>query len=41
VPADVFFPELDPDIWKEVKSEFIPAGEKDSYPTTFRILERA
>lgn len=41
LPADVFFPDLDPETWKVVKSEIIPAGEKDSYPTTFRILERA
>jgi dihydrofolate reductase len=40
VPADVFFPELDLDEWKEIRSEETPAGEKDSYPTTFRILER-
>jgi dihydrofolate reductase len=40
VPADVFFPELKFDEWREIRREEIPAGEKDSYPTTFRILER-
>lgn len=40
VPADVFFPQLDEREWKEINSEFFPAGERDSYPTTFRIMER-
>jgi dihydrofolate reductase len=40
VPADVFFPELNMDEWKEIRREEVLAGEKDSYPTTFRILER-
>jgi dihydrofolate reductase len=40
VPADVFFPELDVTEWKEVQLVYTPAGEGDSYPTTFRILER-
>jgi dihydrofolate reductase len=40
VPADVFFPELDLKEWHEVHCEDVPAGEKDSFPTTFRILER-
>lgn len=40
VPADVFFPELNGQAWREAKAEFFPAGDKDSYPTTFRILDR-
>lgn len=40
VPADIFFPEIDLDEWKEIRREDVPAGEKDSYPTTFRELER-
>jgi dihydrofolate reductase len=41
VPADVFFPPLDEKAWIEEKVEYIPAGEKDAYPTTFRVLERS
>jgi len=40
VPADVFFPELNLEEWKEIWREEVPAGEKDSYATTFRILKR-
>jgi len=40
VPADVFFPRLEIQKWQEVRSEYIPASSKDSYPTTFSILER-
>ncbi len=40
VPADVLFPELNLMEWKETRREEVLAGEKDSYPTTFRILER-
>jgi dihydrofolate reductase len=40
VPADVFFPELIMNDWQETCREEISAGEKDSYPTTFRVLER-
>jgi dihydrofolate reductase len=40
VPADVFFPKLDLKEWREVQREDVPAGEKDSYPTTFRKLVR-
>jgi dihydrofolate reductase len=39
VPADVFFPPLEEKDWIERQVEFIPAGEKDAYPTTFCILE--
>jgi dihydrofolate reductase len=40
VPADVFFPELTMDEWEETQREEVLAGEKDSFPTTFHILER-
>ena len=40
IPADVFFPLLDEEGWIALQVEFIPAGEKDAYPSTFRILER-
>ena len=40
VPADVYFPKFTLDEWQEVRCEEVPAGEKDSYPTTFRVLER-
>jgi dihydrofolate reductase len=40
VPADVFFPEFNMAEWKEIQCEETPAGEKDSFPTTFHILQR-
>ena len=40
VPADVFFPELTMGDWEEIRREEVSAGEKDSYPATFRVLER-
>jgi dihydrofolate reductase len=40
VLADVFFPELNLDEWKETWREEVPAGEKDTYATTFRVLRR-
>jgi dihydrofolate reductase len=40
VPADVFFPKWEMEDWVEIRREEVPAGEKDSYTTTFRVLER-
>ena len=39
VPADVFFPEIDISGWQELESAYTPAGEKDQFPTTYRLLE--
>lgn len=38
--ADVFFPEIDDKKWQVVKSELVPADEKNLYDFTFKILER-
>lgn len=40
LPADVFFPEIDDAKWQVVKSELVPADEKNLYDFTFKILER-
>lgn len=38
-PADIFFPEIDPDSWKVIgKEEFVP--EEDAIPYTYLIYER-
>lgn len=38
--ADTFFPEIDRNEWKEVKSERHKADEKNPYDYTFAVLER-
>lgn len=38
--ADTFFPEIDPEIWTEIHSEYVEKGEKNDYAHTFRIFER-
>jgi len=38
--ADAFFPEPDPEIWKEVSSERHEADEKNNVAYTFTVLER-
>jgi dihydrofolate reductase len=38
VDADVFFPELDQDIWIEQESSFVDANEKNEYPMSFVVL---
>ena len=40
VEGDVLFPPFDEADWIETKREFHPAGEKDDYDFTFRVLER-
>ena len=35
------FPPIDPAVWRELSRERVPAGPKDSAPTTFVIYERA
>ena len=41
VDADIFFPAWDRSLWREAQSEDYPADEKNQYPTTFRLLEKA
>ena len=40
IDGDTFFPELDSKIWKEISSEDVPAGEKDSHPTRYIRYDR-
>jgi dihydrofolate reductase len=39
--ADVYFPEYSSKDWQEKESVYVVADEKNEYPSTFRILERA
>lgn len=38
--GDTFFPEISEKNWTESSSEAVPAGEKDDYPTIYRVLNR-
>lgn len=38
--ADVFFPEIDPKIWKLISEDFHPKDDKHLYDFTFQIYER-
>lgn len=38
--GDAFFPAIDPALWRAASREHVPAGEKDSHPSTFTIYER-
>ncbi len=38
--ADTFFPEIDPNIWKEVRSTYHPKDEKHKYAFSFVMYER-
>ena len=40
VIADVYFPVIDDSQWRQIESATYPAGEKDQYPHTYRVLER-
>ncbi|MFV0256567.1 MAG: dihydrofolate reductase [Candidatus Liberibacter solanacearum] len=41
IKGDAFFPPIDPSCWQEKgKQIFIPASEKDEYPTRFVIYHR-
>lgn len=40
IEGDTRFPPLDESQWRVVESEFCPAGERDQYDTTFRVLDR-
>ena len=39
--GDVRFPELDPEIWRELSSEHHPRGENDEFDYTISVFERA
>lgn len=38
--GDTLFPAIDPDLWAPVRSEDVPAGEKDSHATRYVVYER-
>jgi dihydrofolate reductase len=38
--GDTSFPPIDPAVWREVSSETVPAGEKDSAASRFVVYER-
>lgn len=40
IDGDTRFPPIDPDIWEEISSETVPAGDKDSHATRHVIYER-
>ena len=40
IAGDTRFPVIDPAIWKPVKRESVPAGERDTYATEYVIYER-
>ena len=40
VDGDTRFPPIDPAIWREVSSEYVPSGEKDSHATRHVVYER-
>jgi dihydrofolate reductase len=39
--GDVYFPELAPDKWKQVRNRFCRADEKNAFPHSFQVWERA
>lgn len=41
IPGDTVFPALDPRAWREVSRETFGVDEKNEYPTTYIVLERA
>ena len=40
VDGDAHFPAIDPDTWRIVSAEDVPAGEKDSHATRYTVYER-
>jgi len=40
VPGDVYFPELAPDEWHEVATEYHPADDRHAHSFTFQTLQR-
>jgi dihydrofolate reductase len=39
-PADVYFPEIDPEIWKVIEKEEFPVSENNAIPYTYIIYTR-
>ncbi|OPB31347.1 dihydrofolate reductase [Bartonella sp. AR 15-3] len=40
IEGDSFFPVFDKEKWTIIKTQYIPEGDKDDYPTRFMIYER-
>jgi dihydrofolate reductase len=40
VDCDTFFPQYNNDNWRVMQEAFVPADEKNQYPSTYRWLER-
>ncbi|RVC58623.1 MAG: dihydrofolate reductase [Mesorhizobium sp.] len=40
VEGDAHFPPIDPQVWRTVSAEDVPAGEKDSHATRYTVYER-
>ncbi|MCX7304933.1 MAG: dihydrofolate reductase [Hyphomicrobiales bacterium] len=40
VDGDTVFPPVDPQIWRLVSAEDVPAGEKDTHATRYAVYER-
>jgi len=40
VEGDTYFPAIDPEIWRIVRTADIPVGEKDSHATRYTVYER-
>ena len=40
VDGDTRFPPIDPEIWRVVSTEDLPAGEKDTHATRYTVYER-
>jgi len=38
--GDAHFPEIDPALWAEIRSDFTPKGEGDDYDFTLKVYER-
>ncbi|MGX8013233.1 dihydrofolate reductase [Mesorhizobium sp. ORM8.1] len=38
--GDAHFPPIDPNVWRIVRSQDFPAGEKDSHATRYTVYER-
>ncbi|MBQ0708703.1 MULTISPECIES: dihydrofolate reductase [unclassified Ochrobactrum] len=40
IDGDTRFPEIDPQLWRAVSQEDVPAGDKDSHPTRYFVYEK-
>jgi dihydrofolate reductase len=41
IAGDTFYPPIDAEVWHQVDSEDVGAGERDEYPTRFAVYRRA